>query len=40
MTVEEKQEAQEAISTAIEHFHTVKKAMLLSYNPYIYFICF
>ena len=35
MTVEEKQEAQEAISTAIQHFHTVKKAMLLSLRNYV-----
>ena len=35
MTLEEKQKAQEEISLAIEHFHTVKKAMLLSLRNYV-----
>lgn len=35
MTVEEKQEAQSAIQDAIQKFHTVKKAMLLSLRNYV-----
>lgn len=35
MTVEEKQEAQSAIQDAVQHFHTVKKAMLLGLRNYV-----
>lgn len=35
MTLEEKQKAQEEIALSVEHFHTVKKAMLLSLRNYV-----
>jgi len=35
MTVEEKQEAQSEIQDALQDFHTVKKAMLLSLRNYV-----